>query len=343
MHRRSLITAIAVIAALFVVADGNLPARNRPEPAGIVLLGAALPRRTATETARATALEGRCEGVRHEQGFTLIELSIVLVIIGLIIGGVLVGQDMIKAAQTRAQIAQIERYNSGANSFKAKYNGIPGDLNLADANNFGFYTSGCLGDGSFPQGGRNGNGLIEGAGLADSSAGIMGENMLFWTDLSQAGFIDGNFPGNGYASAGCLGASPNLNLTLGNQYIGDYLPAGKIGYGTFLHVYSTSGANYFLLTQLTSFATASSNVVGTPSIPVSQAYNIDKKIDDGLPTSGNVQTTNIVNNALAQSPNANPDTAGTCYNSSTLTYSTNISNGSGPNCALSFKMQGVAR
>ena len=44
----------------------------------------------------------------QERGFTLIELSIVLVIIGLIVGGVLVGQDLIRAAQVRATISQIE-------------------------------------------------------------------------------------------------------------------------------------------------------------------------------------------------------------------------------------------
>jgi prepilin-type N-terminal cleavage/methylation domain-containing protein len=45
-------------------------------------------------------------------GFTLIELSIVLVIIGLIVGGVLVGQDLVKAAGVRATISQIEKFNT---------------------------------------------------------------------------------------------------------------------------------------------------------------------------------------------------------------------------------------
>ena len=45
---------------------------------------------------------------RSNRGFTLIEMSIVLVIIGLVVGGVLVGQDLIRAAYERAQISQIE-------------------------------------------------------------------------------------------------------------------------------------------------------------------------------------------------------------------------------------------
>src|SRR5580693_9186033 len=67
-------------------------------------------------------------------GFTLIELSIVLVIIGLIIGGVLVGQDLINAAQARAIITDIERFNTAANTFESKYGCLPGDC--VNATNF---------------------------------------------------------------------------------------------------------------------------------------------------------------------------------------------------------------
>jgi prepilin-type N-terminal cleavage/methylation domain-containing protein len=93
------------------------------------------------------------------QGFTLIELSIVLVIIGLIVGGVLVGQDLIRAAEVRATISQIEKYNTAANTFLGKYGYLPGDIKDPDASNFGFISrhmqcqDGGLGDG---------NGVIEG-------------------------------------------------------------------------------------------------------------------------------------------------------------------------------------
>lgn len=60
-------------------------------------------------------------------GFTLIELSIVLVIIGLIVGGVLVGTALIEAAQMRQQLTQISTINTAVVTFRNKYNCLPGD------------------------------------------------------------------------------------------------------------------------------------------------------------------------------------------------------------------------
>jgi prepilin-type N-terminal cleavage/methylation domain-containing protein len=75
-----------------------------------------------------------------ERGFTLIELCIVLVIIGLIVGGVLVGRDLISAAAVRAQVSQIEKYNTAVNTFRAKYGALPGDISATAAAQFGLTT-----------------------------------------------------------------------------------------------------------------------------------------------------------------------------------------------------------
>jgi len=76
---------------------------------------------------------------KPQQGFTLIELSIVLVIIGLIVGGILVGQDLIKGAEIRATVAQVEKYNSAVNTFRTKFNAMPGDIPQAAAATFGLF------------------------------------------------------------------------------------------------------------------------------------------------------------------------------------------------------------
>jgi prepilin-type N-terminal cleavage/methylation domain-containing protein len=130
-------------------------------------------------------------------GFTLIEMSIVLVIIGLIVGGVLVGQDLIRAASVRAQISQIERFNTAVNTFYGKYQALPGDMNASVAGQFGFAARGpYAGEG-------DGNGFIEGnygnqAGGNDGSAQGDGETLLFWQDLTYANgqninLIEGSF------------------------------------------------------------------------------------------------------------------------------------------------------
>jgi len=81
-----------------------------------------------------------------KQGFTLLEFSIVLVIIGLIIGAIMVGKDLIRTAENRAFFSQIEKYNSAVNTFKLKYNCLPGDC--ANGTSYGFSRNG------------NGNGFV---------------------------------------------------------------------------------------------------------------------------------------------------------------------------------------
>lgn len=98
-------------------------------------------------------------GKGAKNGFTLIELSIVLVTIGLLVGGVLVGQDLIKGAEVRAQITQIEKFNTAANTFYGKYGYLPGDMTQSAAAEFGFLNPSTR---AGTQGRGDGNGVIEG-------------------------------------------------------------------------------------------------------------------------------------------------------------------------------------
>ena len=286
-------------------------------------------------------------------GFTLVELSIVLVVIGLIVGGILVGQEMINAAKIHAQITQMEKYQSAVYSFQAKYgNNLPGDINITDAAAFGFGVRGqYAGEG-------DGNGVIEGvnADSAGSNKGyyeIAGETVMFWVDLSSANLIDGVF--NSATSN-----NPPVAWLSSKSQINAYLPQAKIGLGNNIMVFSNNGANYFQLQAVTLIEGANNGGVGSsaPTLTPQQAFAIDTKEDDGLPQTGRVlaQYQNVhyflgpnwvAGGALGGTGASNgaalAGSALTCYDNrsvanATYQYSLGYNGGSSPTCALTFRM-----
>jgi prepilin-type N-terminal cleavage/methylation domain-containing protein len=295
------------------------------------------------------------KGIRRtDDGFTLIELSIVLVIIGLIVGGVLVGQDLIHAAAVRAQITQIEKFNSAVNTFQGKYGALPGDIKDPDATNFGFAPRGqYTGEG-------DGNGILEGnAGDSQGSDSglyqLSGETGLFWVDLSKAGLIENTFTEATATSGG------NVTVTASN--LDGYFPQSKLGRGNYVYVWSggwgsavgnADGMNYYGIIANPHFDNCPTCMGGFLGMTVQEAASIDQKMDDGLPMSGSVVALALldvspywaganVSNAppftSAISPNAN-----TCFdnggvNGAVEQYSVEIGNGANVNCALSFRFQ----
>ena len=227
--------------------------------------------------------------MRRKSGFTLIEMSIVLVIIGLIVGGILVGQDLIASAAIRSQISQIERYNTAVNTFRNKYGYLPGDMPDPYASQFGFSARG-----TFP-GLGDGNGIIQGTSNVSgvSNCGFCetdGEVLLFWVDLSKAGLIDGSFS---------LGSATTLATNITSSGIGTYIPPAKIGQNNSVYIWSGGssnsylgsgdGNNYFGISNVSALGVANGfSLESTPGLTVKQAANIDKKIDDGMPQAGKV-------------------------------------------------------
>ncbi len=121
----------------------------------------------------------------RESGFSLAEMSIVMIVIGFLVGGVVVGQDMIRAAGVRATVSQIKEYQTAVNTFNDKYMAIPGDIRADKAAMYGFTArSGEAGHG-------DGNGLLEGCDEGEMVAGC--ETVLFWADLSDAELIRGDY------------------------------------------------------------------------------------------------------------------------------------------------------
>jgi len=203
------------------------------------------------------------QNLAKQAGFTLIELSIVLVIIGLIVGGVLVGQDLIKAAEIRAAVGQIEKYDAAMNTFRGKYNGLPGDL--SNPATFGFNATGStvLGNGII-------NRLIGGAGDANDFAE---ESAATFNHLAAASMISENIP----ATAGFTAAAVDI--------ITDYAPPSKLGRGNLVIIGDASALNHYLITQMT---VTDGNLIFTAGteMAVIDAFQMDVKLDDGIPNTG---------------------------------------------------------
>ena len=71
------------------------------------------------------------KNMRGQAGFTLVELAIVMIIIGLLIAGVLKGQQLITNAQIAATVAQVKAFDAATTSFKDMYAAMPGDMSTA--------------------------------------------------------------------------------------------------------------------------------------------------------------------------------------------------------------------
>jgi len=108
-----------------------------------------------------------------DAGFTLVEIAIVMVIIGLLIGGILKGQELIKNAKTKKVMKQVDELRVAVTSYQDRYGFLPGDDNAAQTH---------TGDGTVTNG--NGSGQISGGEAAD-----------VFDHVSAAGFISGTFDG----------------------------------------------------------------------------------------------------------------------------------------------------
>ncbi len=185
-----------------------------------------------------------------QSGFTLVEIAIVLVIIGLLLGGILKGQEMITQARIKNVINDFNGVTAAVNSYNDRYKALPGDdLNTIarwGANAFGGDGNGvfCTGACGFTPPGYN---TAPAAPSATSP-----EVGLFWLHLRLAGFVQG--PTSGISST----AQP------------------------------TNAANGITGVQTTGMG-FNSNIICTSNLPDKIASAVDVQMDDGGSGTGQVR------------------------------------------------------
>jgi len=193
-----------------------------------------------------------------QAGFTLVEIAIVLVIIGLLLGGILKGQEMITQAKIKNVINDMTGVAAAMYGYQDRYRALPGDDPNAGTRWNGTATSG------------DGNGVIIGTYTAaiTSAAGALPitgpESVLFWHHLRLAGFVSGS------------GASQPFNAVSG--MMGVQTSTGNAATLTTGVLASPGPTN-----PITSLILCSAN------LPDKIAVSVDAQTDDGNGQTGSVR------------------------------------------------------
>ncbi len=205
---------------------------------------------------------------RSQRGFTLVEIAIVLVIIGLLLGGILKGQELITSARVRNLADQNSGIQAAYYGFIDRYRAVPGDM-VADGPRgacavIGNDVPGC------PGAGVEGNA----SGRLDDEDWEEASNA--WAHLSAANFIQGSYQGN--ATSAAEYQQPEIApinafqgyvmLTRSDEYTG------------------VGGSSRLML------------VVGR-NVPVNVLRELDLKVDDGTPETGTLRSTTQDGGGLA--------------------------------------------
>ena len=236
-----------------------------------------------------------------KSGFSLIELSIVIVVISLLIGGVISGASLIEKTKLQSVIQEFNDIQLAVNNFRLKFNAMPGDMKDADS---------LLGSGADCNG--DGDGLIS----IDVSAPKF-ENMCAWLHLRMSGSL------TGYLNADYTGEFNDHNNSVDP---GVDVPVSRLGDAVYI-LYGArrvdiNGNFLFLVSSDTNSRTTN------PALTSKQTNSITQLIASPF-TKGNREVMAVQHIDLVDSS----EIANDCFNQTTRTF-LNITDNTTKRCAL---------
>ncbi len=227
-----------------------------------------------------------------KSGFSLLELALVVIIIGLILGGIAVGRGLIKSSQLQAVAGEYARYVAAVKAFQEKYLEMPGDfaaatdiwgaLNNTPANCITIASPNTVGTCN-----GDGNGTIT-TQSGGAYATTYYEQFRAWQHLANAGLISGSY--SGVSTSGTyrytIGTNiPSSAMGGGGWRLIHYTPVDQALGVAGLPALTAGDIPYNLVLWFGGAYVGDSNLMGSIISP-SDAFDLDTKLDDGRPNTG---------------------------------------------------------